>query len=141
VGLSVPRVRPPEFLELYRLLEQAVKENLLASCRTLTRGGAEVDLSAITPEAPAHAALYSESPGRFLVSVAPEHRERLEALFRNQPLQLLGEVRPDRTLVIRRQGRTLMKAALEDRFQFSERRGRPCPFASFQVYLISNMQF
>lgn len=127
VGISVPEVQPRGFLTRYRLLEQAVQEGLLASCRTLTRGGlgvhlalvslagglgVEVDLSAATPGQPAHVALYAESAGRFLVSVAPEHQAQLEGLFKGQPLACLGEVRPEQTFVVKRDGRTLMEPRL-----------------------------
>jgi phosphoribosylformylglycinamidine synthase II len=128
VGLSVPEVRVPEFLPYYRLLEQAIQEELLASCHGLYRGGlgvhlalaglaaglgVEVNLSEASPASPAHAALYSESPGRFLISVAPEHQERLERLFQGQPLSFLGEVRQDKALKITRRGRTLIDTPLE----------------------------
>jgi len=110
-GLSVPRARPEEFLPYYRRLTEALGRGLLASCRALTRGGlgvhlalvslaaglgVEADLSPLLPGAPAHALLYSESAGRFLLSVAPEHREEVEALFQGQPLFSLGRVRGDR---------------------------------------------
>jgi len=128
VGLSVPEVRVREFLPYYRLLEQAIQEELLASCHGLYRGGLgvhlalvglaaglglEVDLSRVAPASPAHAALYSESPGRFLISVAPEHQGRVEELFQGQPLHFLGEVRSDNTLKITRDSRTLIKTSLE----------------------------
>jgi phosphoribosylformylglycinamidine synthase len=63
---------------------------------------------------PAHAALYSESAGRFLVSVAPGHRARLEALFQGQPCTFLGEVRGDQTFLVKRAGRTLTELPLSD---------------------------
>jgi phosphoribosylformylglycinamidine synthase len=128
VGLSIPEVRVPEFLPYYRLLEQAVREELLASCHGLYRGGLgvhlalaslagglgmEVDLSRVAPASPAYAALYAESAGRFLISVAPEHQGRVERLFEGQPLSFLGEVRQDNTCKITRGGRTLMKTSLD----------------------------
>ncbi|MBI4796951.1 MAG: phosphoribosylformylglycinamidine synthase [Deltaproteobacteria bacterium] len=128
VGLSVPEVRVPEFLPYYRLLEQAIREELLASCHGLYRGGLgvhlaltslapglgmEVDLSRVAPASPAYAALYSESAGRFLISVAPEHQGRVEQLFEGQPLSFLGEVRKDNTFKITRGGRTLIRTSLD----------------------------
>lgn len=128
VGRNVPRVQAAAFLERYRLFEQAVQEGWLASGRTLTRGGlgvhlalvslagglgVEVELGSLAPGQPAHTALYSESAGRFLVSVAPEHRRHLESHFRGQPLFLLGEVRPDQTFLVKRQGRTLVEMPLD----------------------------
>jgi phosphoribosylformylglycinamidine (FGAM) synthase-like enzyme len=59
-------------------------------------------------------ALYSESAGRFLVSVAPAQRRRFEEIFQDQPCHLLGEVRPDREFTIKRQGRPLLTATLDD---------------------------
>ncbi|MFZ5452109.1 MAG: AIR synthase-related protein [Thermodesulfobacteriota bacterium] len=128
VGLSVPQVRVPEFLPYYRLLEQAIQEELLASCHGLYRGGLgvhlawsslaaglglEADLSLVAPASPAFAALYSESAGRFLISVAPEHQARVEQRFQGQPLSFLGQVRQDQTWKIIRDRRTLMKTSLE----------------------------
>ena len=78
VGLSVPEVRPQEFLPYYRLIEQAGREELLASCHGVYRGGLvvhlalaslaaglgiEVDLSGVAPESPAYAASMPSPPG------------------------------------------------------------------------------
>jgi phosphoribosylformylglycinamidine synthase len=128
VGLSVPEVRVAEFLPYYRLLEQAIEDELLASCHGLYRGGLgvglalaslasglgiEVDLSKVAPGVPAYAALYSESAGRFLISVAAEHQERVERLFAGQPLHFLGKVREDSAVKITRDRRTLIKVSLD----------------------------
>jgi phosphoribosylformylglycinamidine synthase len=74
--------------------------------------GLEVDLTQVAPEAPDYAALYSESAGRFLVSVAPADASRLEELFAGQPLTLIGQVQADPTFKIIRGGRTLLEAPL-----------------------------
>jgi phosphoribosylformylglycinamidine (FGAM) synthase-like enzyme len=83
--------------------------------------GVDVDVSSVTPGLPAHAALYSESAGRFLVSIAPKDRDRFESLFRLKSLgreqsifSLLGEVRSDQTFLVKRQGRTLLEMPLSD---------------------------
>jgi len=127
VGLSVPQVRPHEFLPYYRLLSQAGGAELLASAHGLYRGGlavhlvlaslaaglgVEVDLGQVAPDGPAYAALYAESAGRFLVSIDPVHQTRLEELFQGQPLTLIGRVRQDATVQISRQGATLLEAPL-----------------------------
>lgn len=128
VGLTVPQVRPQDFLAYYRILEKAGREELLASCHGVYRGGlavhlalaslaagigADVDLSQVAPEAPAFAALYAESAGRFLVSVAPAQRARLEELFKGQPCLLIGEVRADQAFKVTRQSHTLLELPLE----------------------------
>jgi phosphoribosylformylglycinamidine (FGAM) synthase-like enzyme len=127
VGLSVPKVNPDAFLPYYRLIEQAGHRELLASAHGLYRGGLavhlaasslaaglglEVDLSLVAPESPDYAALYSESAGRFLVSVDPADAIRLEELFSGQPLCCLGRVGGDQTYKIIRHGRTLLEEPL-----------------------------
>jgi len=129
VGLSVPQVRPGEFLPLYQAISQALQEEVLASCHSLYRGGlgvhlalcclaggrgVDADLEDMAGDLPDHAALYSESAGRFLVSVAPPHRRRFEEIFQGQPCYLLGEVRPDREFAIKRQGRPILAATLDE---------------------------
>jgi phosphoribosylformylglycinamidine synthase II len=129
VGLSVPQVRPDEFLSCYRTMSRAISDQVLASCHGLYRGGlgvhlalcslagglgVEVDLGDLLPDLPTHAALYSESAGRFLVTVAPAQRQQFEEIFQGQPYQLLGEVRPGRTFTLKRQGHTLLTIPLEE---------------------------
>jgi phosphoribosylformylglycinamidine (FGAM) synthase-like enzyme len=137
VGLSVPQVRPAEFLADYRRLEQAGEAALLASVHGLYRGGLavhlvlaslaaglglEVDLSHVAPASPDYVALYSESAGRFLVSIDPAHQGRLEEIFQGQPLTLIGRVREEASFKISRHGRTLLAAPLADLRAAWERR-------------------
>ncbi|MGB8992954.1 MAG: AIR synthase-related protein [Desulfobaccales bacterium] len=127
VGLSVPQVRPAEFLTYYRLLEQAGAEALLASAHGLYRGGlavhlvlcslaaglgVEVDLSRVAPDSPAYVGLYAESAGRFLVSVDPAQARPLEELFQGRPLTFLGQVRHEATVKLVRDGRPLLETPL-----------------------------
>jgi len=137
VGLSVPQVRPQEFLSYYRLVEEAIKGALLYSCHGVYRGGLlvhlalislasglglDADLSRIAPGLPVHAALYAESAGRFLISTPPGHRQKLEDLLQGQPLYFLGEVRPDGKFHLRREGQTLIKAPVNKLQQTWQRR-------------------
>ncbi len=122
-GLSVPKVRAAEFLPAYHCLEEAIRQGWVASCRALGRGGlglhlalvslaaglgVEADISTLAPEAPAHAALYAETAGRFLLSVAPHNRSRLEALCQGHPLTLIGSVRKDQAFHIWRNSSKLI---------------------------------
>ena len=86
----------------------------LALCSLAGGLGVEVDLGDLALDLPNHVALYSESAGRFLVSVAPAQRRLFEEIFQGQPCHLLGEVRPDRRFEVKRQGRTLINADLEE---------------------------
>ncbi len=105
VGLSVPQVRPQEFLACYQAMSRALEEEVLASCHGIYRGGlgvhlalcslagglgVDLDLGGVAADLPHHVALYSESAGRFLVSVAPAQRRRFEEILQGQPYQLLG---------------------------------------------------
>jgi phosphoribosylformylglycinamidine synthase subunit PurSL len=128
VGLSVPEVRAAEFLAYYRVLEAAGEQQLLASAHGLYRGGLgvhlalaslgaglglEVDVSRVAPESAAYVSLYSESAGRFLVSVDPARKQQLEELFAGQPLTRLGEVQSDPTFKLSRHGQILLETDLE----------------------------
>jgi phosphoribosylformylglycinamidine (FGAM) synthase-like enzyme len=128
VGLAVPEVRPEEFLAYYRLMEEAGRGGLLASAHGIYRGGlgvhlalaslaagsgVEVDLSRVAPESANYASLYSESAGRFLVSVDPAQKKQLEELFAGQPLTLIGQVRSDQTFKLGRHGQDLLTTDLE----------------------------
>jgi phosphoribosylformylglycinamidine (FGAM) synthase-like enzyme len=110
-------------------MSQAIREEVLASCHGLYRGGlgvhlalcslagglgVDLDLGDMLAGHPTHAALYSESAGRFLVSVAPAQRARFEEIFQGHPFHLLGEVRPDRAFTIKRQGLTLLTVTLDE---------------------------
>jgi phosphoribosylformylglycinamidine (FGAM) synthase-like enzyme len=86
----------------------------LALCALAGGLGVEVDLGDLLGDFPSHAALYSESAGRFIVSVAPGQRRQFEEIFQGQPVQFLGKVRPDRELTVKRQGRTLLTVTLEE---------------------------
>jgi phosphoribosylformylglycinamidine synthase II len=136
-GLSVPEARPQDFLPYYRLIEQAGREELPASCHGVYRGGLlvhlalasmaaglgiEADLSAVAPESPDYVAAYAESAGRLLVSVDPGHQDRFEELFKKQPVTLIGQVRADQTFKIDRRGRPLLEVNLGDLLAAWQRR-------------------
>jgi|UniRef100_A0A7V6A3F0 phosphoribosylformylglycinamidine synthase II len=129
VGRKVPQVHPEEFFSCYRALSRAITEEILASCHGLYRGGlgvhlalcslagglgVDADLGDVLADHPTHAALYSESAGRFLVTVAPAQQRQFEDILRGHPYHLLGEVRPTRTFTLKRQGRTLLTATLDE---------------------------
>ncbi len=109
VGLNVPRVDPEAFLPLYRALEKAVSAGLAASVHGIYRGGLgvhlalvamagclgmEIDLTKVPAEAVSRCdtLLFSESAGRFIVTVDPKNREAFETLFKDLPLGCAGRV-------------------------------------------------
>ena len=109
VGLNVPRVKVEEVIPLYRALNLAIREELLASVHGIYRGGLgvhlaliamagevglEVDLGQVPVEGELtnDRILYSESPGRFIVTVAPEKRQKFEKVLDGYPFSLIGEI-------------------------------------------------
>ncbi len=109
VGLHVPELRPESAIKLYRALNRAIQEELVASCHGIYRGGLGVHLALVAmagglgirvdlskvPRVEAeqdHVILYSETPGRFIVTIDPKNRSSFEALFDGLPHACVGTV-------------------------------------------------
>jgi phosphoribosylformylglycinamidine synthase len=107
IGLNVPQVDVPEVWPLYRALHQAIRKGLLCSVHTVTRGGLAVHTALVAMggelgmdihlrDVPQTAGLthtqilYSESAGRFVVTVDPSKREAFEAHFSGLKMGLVG---------------------------------------------------
>jgi phosphoribosylformylglycinamidine synthase len=138
-GGTVPRVDLSRAPDLFRALHQAMLLRLVRSCHDLSEGGLAVALAEMAiagghgvtvkldrvhcGEGPADPflALFSESPSRFLLEVAPEDGPRLEDVLSGYPLSRLGEVGPGPgaaagpapRLTIEQFGRTLIDAPLD----------------------------
>ncbi len=106
-GLNVPQVRPQEFKSVYRALEQAIKAGWCASVHGIYRGGLgihlalvamagnlglEADLARLPREQVTRSdtALFSESAGRFIVTVDPRRQEPFKTLFNGLPCAAIG---------------------------------------------------
>jgi phosphoribosylformylglycinamidine synthase len=117
-GLHVPHVRIDEALPLYRALAEATHAELVASIRGIYRGGLgvhlalvamagglglEVDLNRLPVEGVERddTLLYSESPGRFIVTVAPQDRSAFEKLFQELPCRCVGRVLKKGRIILR----------------------------------------
>jgi phosphoribosylformylglycinamidine synthase len=130
-GGAVPKLRQPEQThDAYVWLHRAMKARLVASCHDLSDGGLAValaetgfagdlglvvDLAAI-PCVDVFSdaeALYSETPGRLLVTVAPASARAFEILMKHHVARI-GQVSADRRLVINgRDGGTLIDIDIE----------------------------
>ena len=108
-GLNVPRVYPDKFMPLYKALSKAVKEDMVVSCHGIYRGGLAVhgamaamggnlgmalDLGRVPAGVALRndALLFSETPGRFIVTISPERKGMFEAVFDGMPCACIGEV-------------------------------------------------
>lgn len=117
VGLNVPQVRPERLIPLYRALEAAVSGGLAASVHGIYRGGLgvhlawvamagclgmEIDLRNVPEEGVTRndTILFSESAGRFIVTLDPGNRDAFEALFADLPCACAGSVTQDPVLKI-----------------------------------------
>ena len=116
VGNKVPRVEAAATLPLYRALAEATRRSLVRSAATTSRGGlaialaraamagelgADLDLDA-APDLlalPPDVALFSESNGRFVVTVAPGDAAAFEALYTGLACRRVGSVTESRRLV------------------------------------------
>lgn len=141
-GLNVPQLQTEASLSLYRVLEQAVRDGVVASCHGIYRGGLAihaalvamggllgmtVDLAKVPQRIDDAGAsgrepivlrndqiLFSESCGRFLVTVAPPQREAFEARFTGLACACIGEITADpRFVVSGTQGSILLNEPLD----------------------------
>ncbi|MBT7086406.1 MAG: phosphoribosylformylglycinamidine synthase [Desulfobacterales bacterium] len=109
IGANVPEVKPIEFAELYMALSEAIKEELVASSHGIYRGGLGIHLAMVSmggnrgmnvslDSVPVDridrndTLLFSESAGRFIVTIDPENRNRFEEKFKKLPFALIGEI-------------------------------------------------
>ncbi|BCR04864.1 phosphoribosylformylglycinamidine synthase subunit PurL [Desulfuromonas versatilis] len=109
LGKNVPKVDAGYALDLYKALNRAQREGLIASCHDLSDGGLAVALAekafaggfgirAELGKVKTDGALredkilFSESQSRLLVTVRPEKRAGFEALFAGRDAALIGEV-------------------------------------------------
>jgi len=109
VGLNVPQVRGTEFVPLYRALNRAVQRGCMASAHGVYRGGLGIHLAmvamagnlglqVVARQIPREGAnrndilLFSESAGRFIVTVDPHRRREFETEFEGLPCACIGTV-------------------------------------------------
>ena len=131
VGLNAPIVDPENFAARYRTMATAVEKGLLASCHGIYRGGLAVhlglvamggelgltvDLSLVPSEGLNRddTLLFSESAGRFIVTVAPDNQDAVERLFAGHPAACVGAITETPQLnIIGLDGRCLADLAVE----------------------------
>ncbi len=108
-GLNVPRVYPEQFLSLYKALSSAIDKSLLASCHGIYSGGIGLHLALLViaggfgmdielTNLPVEGilrndqALFSESSGRFIVTVSPEKTDEFEAIMAGEDFGFIGRM-------------------------------------------------
>jgi phosphoribosylformylglycinamidine synthase len=109
VGLNVPQVSAEGFKALYKALTRAIDDEIIASAHGIYRGGLGVHLAMVAmggglgmnvdlADLPVtevdrnDVALFSESAGRFIVTIAPENQPAFEKMFAAMPFACIGKV-------------------------------------------------
>lgn len=108
-GLNVPSVCPMETFPLYETLERAIKQELIASCHGIYHGGLGVHLAlcaiggglgmevelgqaCVLDDMQDSALLFSETAGRFIVTINAANKAAFETLFAGLPINHIGQV-------------------------------------------------
>ncbi len=131
-GLNVPQLSVETVLPVYRNMFEAINREMVASVHGVYRGGLGVhlalsamagergmivDLSQVPRVERLNDAglLFSESTGRFVVTVAPRHQEAFEALFAGEACARVGVVGRDQgdLVIIGQEGRTIISTGID----------------------------
>jgi phosphoribosylformylglycinamidine synthase len=128
---SVPQVYREANVKLYRMYHELVRQGLLASGHDLSEGGlavaliesciggglgAAVDLSTLLGESglSVEEALFSESAGRFVVSLDPKNEKRFLSIAGELPVVKIGTVTGDSTLEVGEGEKSLASLAVAE---------------------------
>ena len=132
VGLNVPKVDPEAFAALYRALGHAIDKELVASTHGIYRGGLGIHLAMVAMggnlgmeidlgDVPVDqidrndVVLFSESAGRFIVTIDPENRKAFEEIFRGLDFARIGTVTQKNHFVIKGiDGQMLVDVSVQD---------------------------
>jgi len=140
VGLLVPKVDVDELRPHYAALHKAIQEGLVSSAHAVTRGGLAVHLAVTAMGGelgmdinlgsvpavhglPDTKILYSESAGRFVLTVNPANRDAFERIFEGLKIGCVGYVTESPIFRVQDgEGATMIE---EDVFQLKESWKKP----------------
>ena len=117
VGANVPEVHLEESAALYKALSISIKKGIIASAHGIYRGGLGVHLAMTAmagelgmdinlADVPCKdvdsndVILFSESSGRFIITINPENRQSFEQIFKGLSWACIGKVTADKRLII-----------------------------------------
>ena len=125
---GVPTVRLEAAGTLYRAVAQALSRGLVRSLHDLSDGGlavalaesalggrfgAEIDLGQVPGTGSDAEVLFSETPSRFLASVAADRWDDFAAVLRGQSAAVIGKVTAEGRVTAARDGKTVLDATLD----------------------------
>jgi phosphoribosylformylglycinamidine synthase II len=132
VGLNVPKVLPKAFVALYRALGHVIDKEIVASAHGIYRGGLGIHLALVAMGGnlgmaidlgvvPADqidrndVVLFSESPGRFIVTIDPDKKEVFEENLKGLDFACIGTVTQGNHFVIKgNDGQILVDFSVDD---------------------------
>jgi phosphoribosylformylglycinamidine synthase II len=132
IGLNVPKVDAEKVIPLYNALYQAIQEELVTSCHAVGRGGLgvhlalsamggnlgmDLDLRSVPADKNLSNTrlLYSESAGRFIVTIDPKKKERFEGIMGALEYASIGRVTDTGILQVSGiDGKIIMKEKIGD---------------------------
>lgn len=117
IGINAPKLNRETALKIYEKTSDAIQKGLVASCHGCYRGGLgialiqkafagghglDIDLRKVPAEGinRNYQALYSESLGRFVVTVSPENKDEFEKIMEGIPHAEIGRVIENKNLVV-----------------------------------------
>ncbi|MBF0398232.1 MAG: phosphoribosylformylglycinamidine synthase [Desulfobacterales bacterium] len=131
-GINVPKVFPDSFKKLYTALETAIKNEWVASSHGIYRGGIlvhlafvsmagnlgiDVDLNLVPCDSDYRddTILFSESCGRFIITIAPEFKDKFEKLFNGLPCSCIGSVTKNPDFIVSgKDGKTIISLPVSE---------------------------
>ncbi|MBA7646996.1 Phosphoribosylformylglycinamidine synthase subunit PurL [subsurface metagenome] len=131
LGASVPKLDTEKSIAAYRRLTEAMDAGYVRACHDLSEGGLAVsaaemaftgdlgmdlDLSRVptSEEMRDDFILFSESCGRLLVEVTPEHKDAFETVMAGSTIAKVGEVKGETKLTVRKGGAIIVELPLEE---------------------------
>ncbi len=130
VGNNPPELDFDEHSAVYKALSGAIEDRLLSSVHDISDGGlavafsesalgigfgAEMDLELVpTKTKRIESLMFSESSGRFVVSVPPEKVSKFEYAMSGCPVAKVGRVRGDKRFIIKRNDEVLINEPIEN---------------------------
>ncbi|MFH1424652.1 MAG: AIR synthase-related protein [archaeon] len=130
VGKNVPTLDKEIALDTYKAVSSAISNSLIQSCHGVYLGGLAVSLAEVAfggglgleidlAKVPADMddetrILYSESPGRFVVTINPEKKAEFEKLMEGIPFAEVGVVTKEPILKITQGGNELINKSIAE---------------------------
>jgi phosphoribosylformylglycinamidine synthase len=127
-----PSVKTGEALELYRRLHECITGGIIRSCHDISDGGlavaaaesvlggrlgAKMQLDKMLSDeltSETTRLLFSETPSRFVVSIAPGNKARFEAIMKGSKIAEAGSVTSDDMLVISKNEKICLDLSIRD---------------------------